>query len=278
MGFIRGGLLVIVCVLSFITIIVGNMFLMASLSLEYDNVNSELNEIVQEIEINGANITEVVEVNIMIMNESCFPGELCDLINSPNQTNTTMEKYCSEKDNYIVNYSEYLLNISCDSVAEGSDAVLDEAIDEIIEEIYEDDYNCSGIISCFKESDGKPFFILSEQTKDSLQSKFYWCLFIFIILVVLTFILVKTKTNALIILGSLMIIGSVPFIKMYEIVSWIFRWDFIEFVKIFFTESLAVFWVSFIIGFVLLALGILMKVFGLGFKIEGLVEKIFGRK
>ena len=48
MGISRGGLLVIVSVLFFIALLVGSTLLTFSLSLKYENVNSEITEIVNE--------------------------------------------------------------------------------------------------------------------------------------------------------------------------------------------------------------------------------------
>ena len=264
MGFIRGGLLVIISILILITIIVGNMFLMVSMSLEYNNVNSQLKDVIQDINVSGESVTSIIDLSLPIMQASCSE-------NACNISNESLTQNCSMMDSYPINYFNYSLNISCESIMNGSEFVYNESIDKLSLVMYESDYNCSGVISCFKESKGMPFFLLSKHTKDSQQSKFYWCLLVLVILTAILFLLTETKTNTPIILGSLLIIGSVPFIKMYEIVSWIFRWDFIEFLRIFFSKSLSVFWLSFTIGVVLLVLGILLKIFGIGFKLERMI-------
>ena len=49
MGVIRGGLLVIVSVLLFVSLLAGNLFLTMSWSLDYDNVKTELVSVVKEL-------------------------------------------------------------------------------------------------------------------------------------------------------------------------------------------------------------------------------------
>ena len=56
MGLIRGGLFIFVSILLFISIIVGGVLLILSLSLNYDNVNTHAKEIIKQGNINENNI------------------------------------------------------------------------------------------------------------------------------------------------------------------------------------------------------------------------------
>lgn len=270
MGLIRSGLIFMVAVLFLVVVLVGNMFFMFNLSLDYNNVNSELKEIIKGVDLNGQTLSNHIDENLYIMQEYCSPN-LC------NDANGTLIENCTLNEYFEVTYLDYSLNISCESILNGSEAVVNEGINEISYKIYNDQYNCVSLIKCFKESNGMPFFILSQETKDYFENKFYLCLLGVLILFVLLIVLFDTKTNALIASGGILIFSALPFIKIYDIVAWVTKWEFLEFLRIFFSKSMSAFGLSFTCGLVLVLLGFSIKIFNLGFKLEGLVEKIFRR-
>lgn len=316
MGLIRGGLFFITAILIFIVVIIGNVFLMISLSLDYDNVNSELKEIISNIDLDGTNIVDLLEEDLVLMQNYCTPNNTgvlynnqvitipCDIINNNgNVSEYVKDKYkindeeqlnlikidveenkdyhlenCKIKDSFNTTYFNYSVAISCTAILNGSEAILNESIDKLSLTIYEDSYGCDNLIQCFRESDGKPFFILSRETKEYFDSKFYQCLGVLALLILMLIVFVEKKTNVPIVLGVIIAIASAPFLKLYELVAYITRWDFIEFFRIFFTKSMEVFWISFIIGIILIVLGVLIKVFSIGLKVEGFIAKRFKEK
>jgi len=247
MGIIRGGLLVVISVLLFISFLAGNLFLTMDKSLEYDNVKAEILPVVRDIADEEMDITNVIEDNM-----------------------ETMEDYCLNNSDYVFEESDYTFEVSCESVSKGSEAVVDEGTENLLEDIYYNDYDC-GFISCFEEME-YPFFLVSEKFKNKFNNWFYVSLLISLALIVLVFILVESKSNFFIISGSLLIISALPFMKINWFLS---SKDNIisNFLIVFFSNSYSIFLSGLILGIVLLILGVISKFFGIGFKIHEFFSK-----
>ena len=100
MGLIRGGLLVIASVLLFLLFLAGNLFFAFNLSLDYNNVQTELKPI----------ITDIVEKN--------------NLRQNINQEFWVMESYCQNNSEYVFSNENsgdfnYVFSIPCDVVSQG---------------------------------------------------------------------------------------------------------------------------------------------------------------
>lgn len=234
MGFLKKGGVVLICIILLLSFIIGNALFTVSSSLKYDNVQKNFNPILKEIVYDDFNGSEI-EDNFGFLHDFCEKN--------PNQ-------------NYLIEHEIYNVSIPCSDVLEGNQQTfIDKQINDFIEEIYYAEYNC-GFFDCFK-GNSVPFFLLSEKSKDYLSGKFYWSIFISIILAVLIFFLLENKDNLWILLGSLLIISAIPFFK---ISSFTFgNSTFAKIYSVFLGSSHKIFIICLVLGVLLLAIGVLLK-------------------
>ena len=249
MGFFKGSFLFIASVLLLISFLLGNIFLTLNMSLNYETLQSEFTPVVKDVAEKEFSISSV------IVDEQFF----------------LMELYCQNNSEFVFSESGYTFVIPCDVVAKGSDAVIEEGINSLVNDIYYQDYDCN-FWNCLDKSE-VPYFLVSEKAKDYWKSKFYITLFVSFILIVLTFLLVEQKYNLLTLTGGLLIVSSLPLIKLEKILSLINYKYVSDFIAIFFSKSYSVFLVSFILGIIVLGIGI-----GLKFYMSDSFKKKFSRK
>lgn len=251
MGMIRGGLFVIASFALFLSFFAGNVFLTLDWSLEYDTLRPELTSIIKDIAAESEiNLDEVMEENFVIM-----------------------ESYCQNNSEYVFSKQEYIFVIPCDIVSQGSEAVIEQGINNLLKEFYYKEYDC-GFWECVKQSDaGQPFVLVSEKARDYWNNKFYLALVVSLILIILMFFLIETKHSLFTVVGCLLIISSLPFMKLNWLLSFISDASFLQFFTIFFIKAYNVFLISFIIGLALLGVGIGLKFFNIGFKISDFFSK-----
>jgi len=247
MGFIRGGLLVIVSVLLFISLLIGNLFLTLSWSLSYDNVKVELISVSNDLFQGQNNLKSIVE-------------EKYDF----------MKSYCQNNSDFVFAQEGYTFTIPCDSVAKGQDAVIGSLVDNVVKKFYYQEYDCN-FLDCFKKNQ-QPFFLVSQKARDYWTSKFYLAMMASIVLIVLSFLLIEKKANFPILIGSLIILSSLPLFKLNWFLS-LFGNSFYGLLSVFFSQSFTMFWRVLIIGIILLAVGIIFKLFKVGFKISEFFSK-----
>jgi hypothetical protein len=247
MGVIRGVLLVFVCCLFFISVFAAGLTFTLATSLKYDNVKAQLT----------ATLEEILESTIKLHEkfDDVYP---------------LMELYCQSNAEYIFEHEGYTFKIPCDVLVEGYDAVISHAIGNVLEDVYYTEYDCS-FLNCFNEGQ-LPLFLVSEKARGFWSSKFYFLLIASAVLAGLMFLLAEKKTNMPIIAGSLLIVASLPFMKLSDIML-NFGGEFAGLLRIFFTTSFKVFIRMIILGIIVLALGIILKIFGIGFKISELISK-----
>ncbi len=241
MGFIRTGLIVILSILLFLSLLVGNIFLTLNLSLEYNNIKPELVSVIKG----------VLETQMGSLEEL---GEGVQF----------MQLYCLNNSEFVTKYDkiDYTLAIPCETISQGSEAVINYGINNFVEDVYYKDYDC-GFLDCFKKTE-MPFFLVSEQTRDYLSSKFYFLICLSFILIALMFFLVKHKTNLPIITGSLLAFSALPFMNFNSLLSFFPNNYFLQFFMAFFTKAHTVFLIGFISGLVILSVGIGLKLWRLG--------------
>lgn len=250
MGAIRGVSLVIISVLFFILLLVGNVLLILSLSLQYDNVQAELASSIKDVVAKGINVEEVMEKSYPLM-----------------------KLYCQNNSEFVFrdDGSGYTFTIPCDVIAQGFEAIVDYGINSLVENFYYEDYDCE-FWDCIEKT-ASPLFLVSEKAKNYWNSKFYLALMASIVLIVLIFFLVEKKSNLFVIVGSLLIISALPFMKLDWVLSFISDKPFLELLTIFFTKVHTVFLISIISGIVVLSIGILLKLFGVGFTISNIFSR-----
>ncbi len=250
MGAIRGVLLVIVSVLFFILLLVGDILLILSLSLQYDNVQAELASPIKDVVAKGINVEEVMEKSYPLM-----------------------KLYCQNNSEFVFrdDSSGYTFTIPCDIISQGFEAIVDYGINSLVEKFYYEDYDCE-FWDCIEKT-ASPLFLVSEKAKNYWNNKFYLALMASIVLIVLIFFLVEKKSNLFVIVGSLLIISALPFMKLDWVLSFISDKPFLELLTIFFTKLYNVFLISIISGIVVLSIGILLKLFGVGFTISNIFSR-----
>ena len=257
MGFIRGFFLFIVVCLLFVSLLAGNLLLTLTMSLNYDNVNMQLSSTVTDIvqgQVQGA--MEDLGVTESDLN---LTQEVDDRIDE-------MKDYCvnnTEETEYTFSYEDYTFIVPCETVDQGTEAIINKSVENVVERIYYKEYDC-GFWDCLQE--GEPYVLVSEQARDYWKSKFYISLVASIILAVLAFFLVQKKKNFPILLGASMAILALPFIKLDSWIGAISDSTYMNLANVFVSESTTVFWIMFIPGIILVILGIVFHFISLGTK------------
>jgi len=254
MGFIRGSLLVIAGVFLFLSLLIGNIFLILTLSLDYNAIQPKLVSAIKELSENEKiNLADEVTKNF---------GDI--------------KLQCQKNSEFIYEDSSlsYVFNIPCNITSQGPQFVLDYGINNFIEQTYYKDYECD-FLNCIENlKDLKTsFFLVSKEAHDYWKGKFYFSLIISFILVFLIFLLIEQKDNFPFVIGAVLIISSLPFMKLNLIFSIISAGPILLFLKILFSKSYGVSLVLSISGFVLLGVGLALKLFRLGFFISKKLEE-----
>ncbi len=251
MGIVKGGLFVVLSILFFMSLLIGNLFLTISWSLEYENVKPEINSIIKE------NTESIL-----------------------NEKYSSMVEHCQDKTEFVFIEQEHVFEIPCDIVSKGAESVIDYGINDIVETAYYTNYSCT-FFDCFSEEKITQLFLVSEQFKNYLEGKLYFLLVTGIILILAMFVFIEKKTNLPFVIGIIFIISSLPFIKLNWIISYIFSLipsflnptGSLKFLPLFFSESYTAFLISFIIGVILIITGILLKIPIISFKLSRLFSK-----
>lgn len=246
MGMIRSGVAVFLSSLLFISIFLGNVFLTMSWSLEYENVEPVVGNFAGEI-VEDLGFMKILDDNYDMM-----------LV------------YCDTSDFFHFSYEGGFVDIPCNEVEKGSDAISTYVVSEFIDDVYYKDYNCS-FFKCIKE-EGQPYVLISEKAKDYWSSKFRLTLVISVIILVLMFLFFSSKHSVLIVAGILSVISAIPFRKVNWLVGLLPSGNFADLLQAFFTKSYNVFMLMLIIGGSLLFLGLMFEFLGWGIGIS----KFFG--
>lgn len=243
MGIIRGATVTVLSIILLLSFFLMAISLTLSWSLEYETIKPELKNSINELASEQFSLNENIEGRIV-----------------------SMQTYCLSNEEFVFEEEGYVLEIPCNVVSKGSNAVIDFGIDSIIEKIYYQEYNC-GFWKCIKET-GTPFVLLSENAMSYWKSKFYLLLLISVILSTLIFLISHRKHNAFLLTGILMIVSVLPLVKINFILSSpLIPKSLGGIIQTFFTKSYNVFLIMFIIGFLIFLFGISLHFFGLGSRI-----------
>jgi len=248
MGVIRGGLLVVVSVLLFVSIFAGLIFFTMSWSLNYDNVQVELKEVINDTFRSEVGIESIVDRNYL-----------------------EMIAFCQNSSYYVFGFEERTLTLPCSVVLQGQDFIFEKSVELFIEDVYFSQYDCS-FWNCFSQ-EKIPFFLVSAKAQSYWYSKFNYVLIIFGLLCVLGFLLSEKKSNFFLLLSVLLIIASIPFSK-FDLFAGFFGDKAEGLLNVFFSKAYAVFLRGVIIGAILIFVGILLKFFRIGFKIQSIFSKV----
>ena len=137
---------------------------------------------------------------------------------------------------------------------------INETIHKEVQNSYYKEYDCDFWDCLAKEE--TPLFLISQKAKDYWNEKFYYSLLISLALVGLIFLLVQNKLNWPILVGSILILSALPLLKIKQFISLLIPEKlatFLLLLSIFFSKANTVFWISFILGLVLIGLGLGLK-------------------
>ena len=237
MGFIRGGLLSIVCILLFLSFLVGSIFLIFSLSLDYKVFESNAVSIMKDI----------------IKDEINF-----------NQSIPLMERVCQNNTHYAFNETKFGKTVifPCPIIFAGSGAVVDYGTRSFLKQVYYDEYSC-GFLNCLNQK--YPFVLISQKAQNYWKSKFYFLLIASIILIILMFLLIENKFNLLTVVGGILVISAIPLKKLEAFLSFLIPKSFEPLFSILIIKSSDVIKGILIIGVVLIITGIVLRLIGSGF-------------
>lgn len=253
MGIIRGGLVVIASVLLFVLFVAGNLFLTFGLSLDFETVKPEIAAVVTEMAEDQFGLSEKI-----------------------NEVYPMMVLYCENNSEFVFSEAGETFVIPCSVILESPEAIIEHGTKSMIEEVYYDEYDCS-FLECLTET-GEPFFLISKKAQEYFLNKFYLVLAISIVLIGLMILLVEKKSNLPILIGILLSVSSLIFVKLDSLFSFSSENSYLQFFTIFFTKSTEVFIYSFLIGLSIFIIGIILKLFTVGFKISDLIEKFKSKK
>ena len=247
MGFLRGAAVTVLAIVLLIALFFMNLSLTLTWSLEYETLQPNLRDSVR-----------------------IFANEQLDIDSYIAEGLPLMEIYCQTNSEFVFNQQGYTFVLPCDTINQGSEAVINYGIDTLIEQLYYTEYECE-FIECLKETDTL-FVLVSETAHDFWQNKFRIFLIVSIALFALMFILANHRSSTFIVSGILLIISALPFIKLKWAASLIpeaFRGIFLSF----FTKSYNVSLVMFMVGGIIFLLGIALHFFKLGRKIANFFTK-----
>ena len=242
LNFFRISFLVIFSIILFAALIIGGTFWTVSYSLNYNNVETHAFPIVKQAIEKQMNITEM------------------------SQNFEQVKSYCQLNPDYVYNDENGMFSISCQEVMSGtSETIIDSKIKDNIKKVYYTQYTCT-FFECFKTETKGPFFLISEMSQKTFAKFFYYSLIALIIIILIMFFLTADKRNLMIILGSLFIIASLPFMKLTSIITpdrinaGEFKEYVSEFLLIFLGKATTIFWIMLVLGLILLIAGIILRV------------------
>lgn len=304
MGFLRGSAFVIVSVLLFMSLLGAGFFYMVSLSLEYDVVKGELVGPAEQM-VRDMGVYDDFANNFGVMEEYCsgnlvfkWNGEgtsydlPCEVINggsesvinyisietepSENVKNNiisnydNLASYCSSGDIFNFDYEGNKFEIPCEIINQGVDEVFAYALEDFVMSAYYDEYDCS-FLKCWEETKN-PSFLISEKTRNYAITKLSFLILASLILIGLMFVLIEKRSSLPFVVGGLLIVASLPFMKLDSALSFIDDKLILSFVSVFLTQTYSVFVKFMAIGVGIFTIGIILKFFLIGFKVNSFVK------
>ena len=262
MGFFRSSFFGLACLLVFSSFLAMNLFLTLDSSLKYENVQSEIPSLINELTNSPTGILSLVDF-----------GDI-DINQATDKAKVFMENYCQNNTEYVFSFDGRTISIPCSSLEKGPEAVLNETASDFVDDIYYKEYDCN-FLNCFTK-EKVPFFLVSQKAKDYWHQKFLYALIISLVLMAFLLLLVESRINWPILVGSLLILSALPLLKIKSLILFFIpeKLHVVSvFLGIFFTQAYGTFWISFIIGLVLIGLGLGLRFSNAEF-VERIIEKI----
>lgn len=256
MGIIRGGLVFVICVLLFFSFLAMDLSYTLNSSLSYNHVQGDLTVLVK-------NITSSQAGNLLSNQLNISNPNLNEIIQ---QHSAEIETFCADYPNYSFDFQGYNVTLPCNQINQGknvtADTLINQSVKSFVHEVYYKNYNCS-FWSCFGNNKF-PFFLVSQQAQSYWKGKFYTLLLISLALIASMFFVLEKKLNLPIVTGGVLVLASLPLVKLGALLSEFLGYPFILLFNIFFSQSQRVFWTSIIIGILLVAVGVTLRVVNSG--------------
>jgi uncharacterized protein YpmS len=236
MGFARKFGLSLACIILISSLIITNLLLTVSLSLEQETVKTEFNSIAKEVINSDTKTKSLIDRNLVYAKNEC-----------------------KNKTVYNFSYEGIEAEIPCSVINNGTDAVIDYAVENSFDDIYYKNYSCE-MWECAKENpEGIPSVLISEEAKNYWHSKFLICLAVSLFLIIAVFLLASKKSGAFITIGVTVLLSSLPLIAAKRVISLIPESIASKAASIFFTKASFVFWIVLISGITLIIVGLALK-------------------
>lgn len=244
MGLIKGGFMFFVSSLLIFSILLGNLFITLSLSLDEKDILSEIASTITDAVVSETMLSEEIEANIGVI-----------------------QSYCEDNDEFILSTSEGNVAIPCETAHQGTDAIvrsiLDDQVNQTVSE-FTGNSECNSPEGCV----GK--LLLSENASDYWKNYFYLAILVSFILAIIMFLLTEEKVNFPITLGTMIVISSLPFLVINFALPYLEN-SLLSPLSAILSESYTVFLSTFIPGITLIATGFGVKFFMVGSSISGVI-------
>jgi hypothetical protein len=236
MGLIKGGIVTIISFLLLCSFFFLNTSLTLTRSLEYDVVH----------------------------------GEIAKTVNDLIVSSSLQDKFLSFKqgtDSFCLNNSEYVFSsvghafvINCSLLDSSFEEIIDSNVERMTQDIYYKEYDC-GFFDCISKTHS-PEFLVSKHTRDYWNSKFYLALVLSLILIGVLLFFVENRYNLPIWSGIVLIISSLPFMKIDWFIGLFSKLPILDFMNVFISQGYSVFLTMFPIGIALIVLGVILRIKG----------------
>lgn len=248
MGLIRGGLLFVLSSLVMTLLLAANLSLTFSLSLDGKSLQSEI-------------LSDFSD------------GQQVDFKKEIENNFDSLIEHCENNTNFEFNENGYVVDIPCEVVDEGPDAVVDEVFNDIIESAIEQQYPNSPLAGFSK-------LLFSDKASKYWMNYFYIILGIIFLLGLGMFVLTEERINFPISFGFLILISSLPFVAVNYALP-LLENSILSPISILFSEAYTVFVGALILGVSLVIIGFGLKFFKFGWSFSerfGKIKRMFSRK
>lgn len=246
MGFFRGGIVLMLGILLFFSLLAANSFFILQSSLKYENVKTGLYPLVK-------NISEGTGAGGILSNEIMGDFNLTD---AAKDALIIAKNYCKNQNNtnYTFSYEGYSVSIPCEKIdPKNPEALINETYDDVIYDIYYKEYDCK-FWNCFSKTQ-LPFFLVSEKARDYWKEKFYFSLLASLVLIILIFLFTDEKRNTPITVGILLMLSVFPLLKLKDLLYAV-AGNFSSMINLFLSSTRSVFLFSLMFGALLAGTGL----------------------
>lgn len=188
MGLIKGGLFVFCATMLLFSLVAMNLSMTLFYSTSLDNIKSEA-------------VSNADAIN-----------EETGILDHLEDNEETIRSHCENNADYVFSHNKYAAELSCEDVRDDFSKAKEAAIGKSVESIYYEDYQCD-FMSCVIGLEN-PLYMVSEQSHEYWESKFYFLAFLSIALAGLVLFFADKKTTAMIVIGAIFMVSSLPFFKI----------------------------------------------------------------